>query len=243
MQIDNEQAAHPIEYTEASESRSSLVAGVMQGFFATAHGPQGEVTFIGTHGIGPCVGVGIVTKINGEEFPRVKVGHIDGLTEIDNSISWLLRQNKHRDGITEVYLVNGQQSSDNAVIRVAQAVAKYGLKPKHDVELNSVKTLIIDLGTGLPIASEGMGLTKWLEPNKEKYATLFQFLRMKCTHTTQFVLPMQFDLANGIPSDYEVHQLNQNLNHIQIKQLKRPPSFTFDVNRVMELLSRTSPKS
>ncbi len=200
--VDAAVAGNPAQYSHQMPEADAIIAGVFQRKYATAQGPVVGVNYIGTYGIGPCVGVAVVTKVHGEEHPLVSLAHIDEYTDLDASIPSLMNVNGHTQGKTTVTLVSGQRS-DEDLIKVKEAFAKYGIEAQFDVASSGSKTLIVDLRTGSVVEPTPFrSAAAWLQPDA---SLLDAMLRLMTLSASKCLLKKEYDLRKGkLPDSYEI---------------------------------------
>lgn len=82
------------------------IAGVYQGNYAKAWGPYKRISYIGTAGLAPCVGVAIISFFDKLYPPIITVAHLDKENSVEASL--IRMRGEHTDKITHVYVESGE---------------------------------------------------------------------------------------------------------------------------------------
>ncbi len=155
-------------------SPDDIILNVHQGCFVTAQGPVTGINYLGTSGLAPCLGVAFVTAVEGEECPRICLGHFDDTSDWEVSAQRFFFEN----GLLENNSALERASSDNSettvsiisgfsdvdeLYRLYRAFEKASLKPniplsfKPDINGDVSVDLVTDLRTGETFQSYAMG--------------------------------------------------------------------------------------
>lgn len=111
-----------------------------------------EVKYIGTTGIGPCIGLVLVVKKDGK-VDRVALAHVDAMTQLMESSGFFYRAMLEADEV-EVSLVASQGSIETAlkiierIEFVAAHNAKFPPKITYKADLTASSELVVDVQTG-----------------------------------------------------------------------------------------------
>lgn len=106
-----------------------------------------EVKYIGTMGIGPCIGVVLVGKKDGK-VERVALAHVDAMTDLTKSYGFFYQALEDADEV-EVSLVASQGSIETAlqiIERIESTVRHQKITYKSDLTISS--DLVVNVQTG-----------------------------------------------------------------------------------------------
>ncbi len=92
--------------------------------------------FIGTYGMGPCIGVAIISKNKEGEVTRVGLTHIDALTELESLGSFVYKSSKDADSLDVVMI-----SSENQKERAREILKEILINPELEKKANVVAEL------------------------------------------------------------------------------------------------------
>lgn len=208
--VDLAAARSPVVYQHQNPPRQAVVAGVRQGACGYAQGPCDGVGYIGTRGLGPCIGLVLVTKTEGGGVPCVSLAHLDASVQMDTSVSMMLGMGGHRNqpGPTRAALVTGQRSNKH-VMDVARALSRNGIEPAYDIAHNASRDMVVSLETGEILAPDPFLRVGWLGPNAQQQADIDALFNMKVKASLmggRSPVKREFDLRQGLPEGYTVHR-------------------------------------
>ena len=105
--------------------------------------------FIGTYGMGPCIGVAIISKDKEGKVNRVGLTHIDALTELKSLGGFVYRASKDADSI-DVVMVSSENHREQARKILKQILINQKLAEKANVvaELDGSTSLAVNTLTG-----------------------------------------------------------------------------------------------
>ncbi len=102
--------------------------------------------FIQTYGVYTCVALIIYDK----KLSRASLAHFDGATNIEQAITWMLRDYKNLENI-EISLFGGQ-TPFRLERELVEALSEHGLSPKYierNTSKNESKSIVLDVKTGV----------------------------------------------------------------------------------------------
>ena len=105
--------------------------------------------FIGTYGMGPCIGVAIISKDKEGKVNRVGLTHIDALTELNSLGGFVYQASKDADSI-DVVMVSSENRREQAKKILKQILINPKLAEKANVvaELDGSTSLAVNTLTG-----------------------------------------------------------------------------------------------
>ena len=92
--------------------------------------------FIGTYGMGPCIGVAIISKNKEGAVTRVGLTHIDALTELESLGGFVYKSSKDADSLDVVMI-----SSENQKERAREILKEILINPELEKKANVVAEL------------------------------------------------------------------------------------------------------
>lgn len=206
--------------TPAIEDDKTLAVNVMQGHYLhaqgqshyTVNGQEEEVNYLGTFGLGPCIGLGLITQVEGERNPYITVAHLDDLTlddstkRLDDAVEKLLEE--HHQGAnasqTRAVLIQGKapDKSLKRLFTLYQCLQHRNIPAHLDPGVIPYKDLIINLKTGEVVHPSHFRRHdfSWLSV---KRSTMIINILKRCFSAKRFLVQEQFDLINNnVPSNY-----------------------------------------
>jgi|ERR1043166_616896 hypothetical protein len=211
-----------INYVSKRPDPGGIVALVDQRNYGVAHGPQGNIRYLGSHGASFCVNLGMRTPKENEPFPRIAVTHLDMGIDLRGGIEAIVADNEiiRGDG-TKTYLNSGCAFPE-VVLLIKEELLRYGLVPTEDIGGGTPNSLVLDLITGEPISRESWITLHWFELEGEaKSRSVDRTTRLEIPEDRAVIRGI--DLRKGIFAPGYALIVNKH-NPIQTPQLHNKPA-------------------
>lgn len=141
-----------IHFQVIRPNNQDIVANVGQRGYALAHGPKGNIRYLGTMGLLSCIAVGLVLRKTGEKYPRIAFGHFDTQTDMPPSFRALFDGIGYRKNETAtMYLMGGEQPKAETVFRITRLLFSRRVIVKNDFTQSGKDEFVLDLANGSPV--------------------------------------------------------------------------------------------